>query len=96
MSDISRLSRRLIPCLDVRDGRLTKGIKFGLLIQFRLQEHRFVDIVIFEVFAKCQRLCAIRSLFTIYFWQMNNISLSMNASVLIVRLKRPYLSLIVV
>ena len=28
MSDISRLSRRLIPCLDVRDGRLTKGIKF--------------------------------------------------------------------
>ena len=28
MSDISRLSRRLIPCLDVRAGRLTKGIKF--------------------------------------------------------------------
>ena len=28
MSDLSRLSRRLIPCLDVRAGRLTKGIKF--------------------------------------------------------------------
>ncbi len=28
MSDISRLSRRLIPCLDVRNGRLTKGVKF--------------------------------------------------------------------
>lgn len=28
MSEISHLSRRLIPCLDVRNGRLTKGIKF--------------------------------------------------------------------
>ena len=28
MSDICRLSKRLIPCLDVRNGRLTKGIKF--------------------------------------------------------------------
>ena len=24
----SSLCKRLIPCLDVRDGRLTKGIKF--------------------------------------------------------------------
>ncbi len=28
MSETARLSKRLIPCLDVRDGRLTKGIKF--------------------------------------------------------------------
>ena len=28
MSEICRLSKRLIPCLDVRNGRLTKGIKF--------------------------------------------------------------------
>ena len=28
MSDISHLSRRLIPCRDVRNGRLTKGVKF--------------------------------------------------------------------
>ena len=28
MSDICRLSKRLIPCLDVRNGRLTKGVKF--------------------------------------------------------------------
>ena len=28
MSERCHLSKRLIPCLDVRDGRLTKGIKF--------------------------------------------------------------------
>ncbi len=28
MPDTAHLSTRLIPCLDVRDGRLTKGIKF--------------------------------------------------------------------
>ena len=28
MSEKSHLSKRVIPCLDVRNGRLTKGIKF--------------------------------------------------------------------
>ena len=25
---VGHLSKRLIPCLDVRDGRLTKGVRF--------------------------------------------------------------------
>ena len=28
MPETAHLSTRLIPCLDVRDGRLTKGVKF--------------------------------------------------------------------
>ncbi|MBO6002420.1 MAG: imidazole glycerol phosphate synthase cyclase subunit, partial [Mailhella sp.] len=28
MPETARLSKRLIPCLDVRDGRLTKGVRF--------------------------------------------------------------------
>ena len=58
----SRLSKRLIPCLDVRNGRLTKGIKFQGNVDIgdpvetarRYYEEGADEIVFYDITASCE------------------------------------------
>lgn len=62
MSEKSHLSKRLIPCLDVRNGRLTKGIKFKGNIDIgdpvetarRYYEEGADEIVFYDITASCE------------------------------------------
>lgn len=62
MSEKSHLSKRLIPCLDVRNGRLTKGIKFKGNVDIgdpvetarRYYEEGADEIVFYDITASCE------------------------------------------
>lgn len=62
MSEYSHLSKRLIPCLDVRNGRLTKGIRFEGNVDIgdpvetarRYYEEGADEIVFYDITASCE------------------------------------------
>ena len=62
MSEKSHLSKRLIPCLDVRNGRLTKGVKFKGNVDIgdpvetarRYYEEGADEIVFYDITASCE------------------------------------------